>query len=75
MNAYVHPLQLRSVAGMPTISSSQCCDLKIETQSGERWWLCRMPRNETDHRITVEKYNTDTSQWETTHVFVDKEKT
>lgn len=73
MNSYVHPLQLRSVIGMPTISSSQCCDLKIETHSGERWWLCRLPRNHTDHRITIEKYNPVTSRWETTHVFTDKE--
>lgn len=71
--AAVHPLQLRSIVGLPTISHSQCCDLKIETASGERWWLCRLPANQTDHRITIEKLDRTTGAWETTHVFTDKE--
>jgi hypothetical protein len=70
--ATVHSLQLRSVIGLPTISYGHCCDLKIETAAGERWWLCRLPPGRTDHRITLEKYNTATNTWEATHVFTDK---
>jgi hypothetical protein len=71
MAATAHSLQIRSIAHLPTISIGQCCDLKIETDSGERWWLCRLPVGQTDHRITVERYTA--GRWETTQVFADKE--
>jgi hypothetical protein len=71
MATIAHTLQLRSLAHLPAISRGQCCDLKIET-SGERWWLCRLPVGKTDHRITIEKFNSTTGAWEDTHVFVDK---
>lgn len=72
MATTVHSLQVRSLAAMPTISIGQCCDLKIETNDEERWWLCRLPKGGTDHRITVEKYNPHDRKWETIQVFVDK---
>lgn len=71
MATTAHSLQLRSLAHLPTISSGQCCDLKIDTNSGERWWLCRLPAGHTDHRITTERFNNATSTWETTQVFTD----
>jgi hypothetical protein len=70
--AIAHPLQVRSLVHLSTITTGQCCDLKIETDSGERWWLCRFPPDRTDHRITIEKYNDRTSTWDTTHVFTDR---
>lgn len=70
--ATTHSLQIRNLSNRPTLSTGQCCDLKLETDSGERWWLCRLRPGETNHRITVEKYNNSISKWETTQVFTDK---
>lgn len=68
----VHSLQLRSLAYLPTLDRRQCCDLKLETDSGERWWLCRLPKKRSDHRVTIEKYNNQTETWETKRVFTDR---
>lgn len=71
MATTVHPLQIRCIAHLPNLARSQCCDLKIETSNGKRWWLCRLPAGRTDHRIVIEKYTCNT--WQTANVFTDKE--
>lgn len=68
-----HSLQLRTLKGLPTIRQGACCNLKLETANGERWWVCRMPPTKTNHRIVVETYNDTTNTWEKTQVFTDQE--
>lgn len=55
----------------PTLAVGQCCDLKVE-DANERWWLCRMPVGETDHRVTIENYHPDTG-WITRITYKDPE--
>jgi hypothetical protein len=64
-----HPLQIRGLAGRVTIAQGTCCDLKIENNSGERWWLCRLP--ESDHRITIEQWDDNTNSWKTKETLAD----
>ncbi len=73
MTTTVHPLQIRCLEHLPNLAQSQCCDLKIEKSSGRRWWLCRLSKGQTDHRITIEKYDSTTHTWVTAQVFTDKE--
>lgn len=69
-----HSLQVRTLEARVTLAQGQCCDLKIENNgTGERWWLCRIPAGSTDHRITIENYNSKTGSWETQQVFTDPE--
>lgn len=73
MATTVHPLQIRCLRYLPTLTHGQCCDLKIDN-GAKRWWLCRLPAKHTDHRVTIEKYDRATGTWQTARVFVDKEK-
>lgn len=68
----VHTLQVRTLDGRDTIAQGQCCDLKLEDSNGDRWWLCRMPAGETDHRITVETYDPALPGWTTDRVYTDR---
>ena len=67
----VHPLHLRTLAGRLTLAQGQCCDMKLESADGDRWWVCRMDPGHTDHRITIERYNPADGSYTTTHIFTD----
>lgn len=66
-----HPLQIRSLTARPTITWGQCCDLKLEDNHGDRWWLCRLAVGDTPHRITIEQYNPNQGGWTVKEIFTD----
>ncbi len=73
MKKIAHHLQIRTLASRPTIAQNECCDLKLEDESGDRWWLCRLPVGETDHRIIIERHRTHLGGWYRDTIFTDPE--
>lgn len=66
-----HSLQTRSLTRRPTLEVRDCCDLKILSTIGTKWWLCR--KTNSDHRITVETYDPTTGTYTVKDVYVDEE--
>lgn len=63
--------QVRTLKRLETIEQRGCCDLKLQGDDGVRWYLCRLPEGETDHRVTRE-----TVQWhggyEPVDIYIDR---
>jgi hypothetical protein len=58
-------LSLAELRSLPTISSAQADDLKID-HDGVRVWLSRMTVEDgavCDHQVTVETFRASTGQW------------
>ena len=68
----VHSLHKRTLRCLPALTQGECCDLKI-ISGDRRWWLCRMPRGATNHRIIIEEYNRTQDAWNVASVLIDEE--